>query len=92
MEYERERARPHDLENSLWQSLWNSHKSDYGMNGAFFEELVYKNILFRNPKMFQTSQNPNTGYYLRHNKLIHSSEVISIQFTVINLLAPEYFF
>jgi len=35
--------------------------------------------------MFQTySQNPNTGCYLRHNKMIHSSEVISMQFTVIN--------
>jgi len=55
------------------------------MNGTFFEELMYKNTLFRNPKMFQTySQNPNTGYYLRHNKLIQSSEVISTQFTAIN--------
>jgi len=45
LEFESERARSHYLENSLWKRLWNSGKRDYGMNKAFFGELINKNIL-----------------------------------------------
>jgi len=65
MEFEKEGTRLHYLEDSLGKRLWNSRKRDYGMNEAFYGELINKNILFGNPKMFQSySQNPNTRYYV----------------------------